>query len=259
VYGSARPSYLKELDTIHNQGLRISLGAFRTSPVDSLYVEAHEPSLYHRRHKLSLQYAVKLASLPGHPAFDLVFRPSYEHLYLAKTNAIPPFGIRIQPLMSGAGISSDIIANISLFQTPPWEVSSPRIDTSLSRQKKSDTNSAVYQSLFLEIRSTYKRFAPIYTDGSKDDARVAAATVTPSSIISIRLPSFASIFTAELQAIIQALEFIITSDGTKYIIFTDSLSCLQAFENKQLDHPLVAEVFRLLLTTVQHSREVVLC
>ena len=40
VYGSARKSYLQMLDPIHNQGLRLCLGAFRTSPVESLYVDA---------------------------------------------------------------------------------------------------------------------------------------------------------------------------------------------------------------------------
>ena len=49
IYGSARKSYLKKLDTIHHQGLRLALGAFRTSPVQSLYSEAQEPSLYDRR------------------------------------------------------------------------------------------------------------------------------------------------------------------------------------------------------------------
>ena len=38
VYGSARPSYLKTFDTIHHQGIRLALGAFRTSPADSLLV-----------------------------------------------------------------------------------------------------------------------------------------------------------------------------------------------------------------------------
>ena len=53
------------LDPIHNQGLRLALGAFRTSPVASLYVEADEPSLYSRREKLSLQYAIRLAANPS--------------------------------------------------------------------------------------------------------------------------------------------------------------------------------------------------
>ena len=58
VYGSARKSYLQMLDTVHNQGLRLALGAFRTSPVSSLNVEGDEPSLWLRREKLSLQYAI---------------------------------------------------------------------------------------------------------------------------------------------------------------------------------------------------------
>ena len=37
VYGSARRSVLKQLDPIHHQGLWIALGAFRTSPAQSIY------------------------------------------------------------------------------------------------------------------------------------------------------------------------------------------------------------------------------
>ena len=54
----SRKSYLMMLDNVHHQGLRLALGAFRTSPVESLYVEAEEPSLYIRREKLALQYAI---------------------------------------------------------------------------------------------------------------------------------------------------------------------------------------------------------
>ena len=62
VYGSVRTSYLQMLDTVHNQGLRLALGAFHTSPVSSL--NADEPSLWLRREKLSLQYAIRLAANP---------------------------------------------------------------------------------------------------------------------------------------------------------------------------------------------------
>ena len=54
VYGSARKSYSAMLDPIHHQGLRLALGAFRTSPTASLYVEAYEPSLHTRREKTIL-------------------------------------------------------------------------------------------------------------------------------------------------------------------------------------------------------------
>ena len=43
----------------------LSLGAFRSSPVESLYVEAHEPPLEIHRDKLALQYILKLKTNPG--------------------------------------------------------------------------------------------------------------------------------------------------------------------------------------------------
>ena len=64
VYRSARKSYLKQLDPIHHGSLRLVLGAFRTSPIDSLYTEAHEAPLQIRSEKLALQYYTKLNLLP---------------------------------------------------------------------------------------------------------------------------------------------------------------------------------------------------
>ena len=66
---------------IHKQGLRLALGAFRTSPVARLYVEADYQSLYSRREKLSLQYAIRLAANPSNPAHELTFPPNYVDLY----------------------------------------------------------------------------------------------------------------------------------------------------------------------------------
>ena len=75
VYRSARKSYLKQLDLIHHESLRLVLGAFRTSPIDSLYAEAHEPSLQIRIEKLALQYYTKLKFSPSNPAYDCTFDP----------------------------------------------------------------------------------------------------------------------------------------------------------------------------------------
>ena len=53
MYGSARKSYLQWLGPILNQGLRLCLGAFRTSHVESVYVDAHESSFGDRRKAIS--------------------------------------------------------------------------------------------------------------------------------------------------------------------------------------------------------------
>ena len=62
------------LNTIQNQGLRLALGAFRTSPETSLHAEAYILPLELRRQKLSLQYAIKLSTLPNNPAHNIIFQ-----------------------------------------------------------------------------------------------------------------------------------------------------------------------------------------
>ena len=81
VYGSARRSILKQLDPIHHQGLRIALCAFRTSPAQSLYMKAHEPSLTIRRLKLSLNCFLKLKCLPENSAYSCLFEPENTKLF----------------------------------------------------------------------------------------------------------------------------------------------------------------------------------
>ena len=80
VYGSTSKAALAKLDPIHNQGLRPSLGAFCSSPVERLYVETHEPPLEIHREKLALEYILKLKANPGNPAYG-VFNPKYQILY----------------------------------------------------------------------------------------------------------------------------------------------------------------------------------
>ena len=104
VYGSARKSYLQMLDPIHNQGLRLCLGAFRTSPVERLYVDAHEPSLGARRARLSLQYATKIKSLSKHPAHNAAFDNKYMKLFDARPSAIRTFGLRIKQFLTASNI-----------------------------------------------------------------------------------------------------------------------------------------------------------
>ena len=113
MYGSARKSYLQMLDPIHNQGIRLCLGAFR---IESLYVDAHEPSLGARHAKLSLQYATKIKSLPKHPARNAVFDNTYMKLFDARPSATPTFGLCIKQFLTASNIDfSDILETPSYF------------------------------------------------------------------------------------------------------------------------------------------------
>ena len=97
------------LDTVHQQGLRLSLGSFRTSPVESLYVEANEPSIENRRIKLGMQYVIKLKAYPSNPAYDCVFNPLYENVYDKLPNIIQPFGFRLKSHFENSDINLDDI------------------------------------------------------------------------------------------------------------------------------------------------------
>ena len=127
VYGSARKSYLQKLDMIHHQGLRLALGAFRTSPVTSLYVEADEPSLALRREKLVLQYAIRLAANPNNPASKTTYPPQFSNLYESKPHAIKSFGLRILPLLEGSKIHPKNIQEHDMATLPSWCVKKPTV------------------------------------------------------------------------------------------------------------------------------------
>ena len=136
IYGSARKSYLQMLDPIHNQGLKLALGAFRTSPVASLYVEADEPSLYSRGEKLSLQYALRLTANPSNPAHVVTFPPNYADLYERKPKAIKSFGIRISTLLESANIKPQNDEKHFTPNIPAWCMKQPEILFDLHSGKK---------------------------------------------------------------------------------------------------------------------------
>ena len=151
IYGSARKSYLKKLDPIANQGLRLCLGAFRTSPVESLQAEAHEPPLSLRRERLSLLYSLRVSSNPKNPTYNSIFRPELENLFEAKPNAIPTFGIRVKPQLHEIGFNINQIEPITTPKVPPWMIQTPSIIFNLTQNKKSQTSPELYQSKYNEI------------------------------------------------------------------------------------------------------------
>ena len=175
MYGSARKSYIRRLDPIHNQGLRLCSGAFRTSPTYSLHVETNEPSLYHRRTKLSLQYTVKLMANDRNPAYSVVLDPPYRDLYDAKENSIKPLGLRIEEHLDSVGFQPHNIATITVSRIPPWKFSLPIVNFELSVHKKSMTNPVEFRTCFAELLESYTDFTHIYTDGSKDANKTALA------------------------------------------------------------------------------------
>ena len=263
VYGSARPSYISSLDTVHHQGLRLALGAFRTSPVQSLYVEAEEPSLYLRREKLALQYAIRIAANPSNPVHKVSFPPYISEevvqLYESKPKAIWSFGLRVAPLLESANIQKDKIEEHFVSEIPSWCIRKPEVNLTLHTGKKSDSNPHLLKESFHQLQSQFIDYQCIYTDGSKEENKVGCATFTNGNCKTLRLPDGSSIFTAEAKALDLALDFINESNlKDKFIIFSDSMSVLQALNHTSSKNP---QIQKLLIKhhTISELKTIIYC
>ena len=137
IYGAARKTYLKELNTIHHQGLRLALGAYSTSLIESLYTEADEPPLKLRHEKLTLQYSTKLKSCP---AYDCTFNPKYKQHFERKEKTIKPFDLQMKSTLQESKIPLNNIHESTFSQTPPWIIKTPKVILKLNEHSKIKTH-----------------------------------------------------------------------------------------------------------------------
>ena len=108
------------------------------------------------------------------------------------------------------------------------------------------------------ILDRYPNHTPVYTDGSKIEETVAAAAVCGRQQSAARLPDRSSIFSAELTAINLAFDIIRSSQETNFIIFTDSLSSLQAIAGKKIENPLILDLIEK-FTNLNSSKNILFC
>jgi len=226
VYGSARKSYLSKLEPIANAALRLSLGAFRTSPIPSLLALSGEPPLSIRRDQLALQFYYKLNSNIRNPAYSTIFN-NRNFLFQRNPNTIQPLNLRLHHLTQTINPYNYSIAPYRLPKIPPWILYNPTILWNLLHSgNKTNCSPTVYVSAFNQIKDTYSAYTPVFTDGSKENNKAALAVIFPSKVYSQKLPYGTSIYTAELLAIRAALQYISRYSIKASITFTDSLSLL---------------------------------
>jgi RNase H len=99
-----------------------------------------------------------------------------------------------------------------------------------------------HQKLFRVPTTKLLVHVNIFTDGSKENEKVAAAAVSDGRISLRRLPDNASIFMDKLRATLMATKIIETSHRKSFLILLDSTSCIQAIENHNWSNPNVLEI-----------------
>ncbi|KAI5753545.1 hypothetical protein M8J77_001177 [Diaphorina citri] len=241
AYNSASANTLQILNPVQNLCLRLATGAFRSSPVISLEAETGEPSLDIRRKMLSCNYITKALSIENHPNTMRILNPLYKPKY-ENSNIKPTIGIQKKNLEDIIPFNSIMV---KVLPKEPWLLKYPKCDISLSMYKKENMPAQFFQNEFKsKINESFQDHVKIFTDGSKNDLGVGCALTIPEKNIvkRIALNKNASIFHAELLALLQSLITVKELGVNKALIISDSLSCLQAIGNMFHENPLVKQV-----------------
>ena len=259
VYSSAKSSTLKKLDPVNNEALRICTGAFRSSPVDSLQVEAGSPPLELQREEQLLKYILKLESRPEYSKTLNVLDEDCDPKYVGNDQHMVPIGTRARKAKQRLEFDPDPVQGL-VAETPPWQLSKVNFCKEGTNNTKKNTSTIHIKQNFLSHLVKHSDTMHIYTDGSKSQNGVGFGVVHGHNFANRAmgtLPGEASIFTAELYAIVKALTIIENSINLHWTIFSDSQSSIQAISQQNPKHPLV----QLIQTTISkiHNQKKKIC
>jgi ribonuclease HI len=142
------------------------------------------------------------------------------HQYICKSSKLPLYEQSFESLLFSPLVRLDN-QFLSLSSLELKKMSPPMVNKIFSK--------------FLNMN--FDHFIVVYTDGSVSPLSVGYSFFFPELHISFsnNLPPSSSSFTAECYAIIEALSLISNLAANKYLIASDSMSCLQALISNPFD------------------------
>ena len=276
VYGTASNTNLRQLDSVHSSGLRLALGAFCTSPVSSLYTEANEAPLEERRLKLSMHYYVKTRACIDNPAHHALheFDQTARDLYAPRPNGrggmtrppAPPIGLKVEEAMTSAEINAEFVCPLTIPNFPPgMHDYDPKRHDLIEGVSKCMISGQEAQAKFNEFREAQGSH-----DGSKMSDKVGSAALinrhfqnggTTCRQLPQRLPDNSTIFAAEATAINLVLNHCQHMGPVDHdvVVYSDSMSCLQAIEGEDTENLLICNIMNLLWSLSDKGTHVRFC
>ena len=170
----------------------------------------------------------------------------------------PAIGLKVEAGMASAEINAESVCPLGTPSFPPgthdYDPKRPDLIEGVSKCMISRQEA---QSKFNEYRIAQGSHDDVYTDGSKMNERVGAAAFinrhfqdgeTTCRQLSKRLPDNSTIFAAEATAIILALHYYRHVGPVHHdvVVYSDSMSCLQAIEGEDTENPFICHIMNLL-------------
>ena len=234
---TAIDSAKSRFDQVQATALKICCGSARGTALSALQNECGELPLDLSRHRQQLRYAIKVKSTENHPSSQVLSDHWTNHYGKCNENRMSIYS-NTRTFFDRYTLE---INKSKVTQEPPWHVESLVIDKSLSRVLKKTDPPIQIKAIALERIACYSEYLVIYTDGSKNPTgQVSSAFSVPELKVQhrVRITDNLSVYTAELIAIKQSLEWIATAerdslidDNRNVVIFTDSLSSVQSLDS----------------------------
>ena len=248
IYGSATVPKLRQLDPIHNEGARLISGAFKSSPVESIHVENGDLPLDIEREITTMKAALRIMSTDS--PIKEIFKEEDDYTKQA------PFNIRAKRLLSRADV--ELNHQETRDEIPPWLLERADICTGLCSIKKTENPHLIRIKAMEHINSKQNKYK-IFTDGSKNEKGVGFAAVSSGTTINGALPAVASVYTAELVALLHALDITQERSESNIAIYTDSRSALEALQDFSPKHKHVKEIQRRIDELIRQGKSITVC
>ena len=258
IYSSATQSRLKSLDSVHHAGIRLATGAFKSSPIPSLLVDAGELPLDLYRQSSLVRYWYRVQRLPDSLAYKTTNGENCFNFYETHSSYPHPFGFRVKQILTQLHLAMNPVCPFKFSVTPPWKLPIVRFCRYFGGIKKNMLDEEI-RLIFLEHVVEHDNSVLVFTDGSKSNAGVGYGVASNDFSRRGALPSVASNFTAELYGILTALEQIATLDDESFTIFCDSKSVLQSLEGFDVKHPVVLKILQWVYLHQCRGREILFC
>uniref|UniRef100_A0A6M2DJW2 Putative rna-directed dna polymerase from mobile element jockey-like isoform x3 n=1 Tax=Xenopsylla cheopis TaxID=163159 RepID=A0A6M2DJW2_XENCH len=265
IYGYCKNRLLYNLDKIQFTAIRSCIGAIRSTPTNVLIREAGESPLHIRRQILAQRFLIKKFSTEyeGIPT---------QLIELARLHFTKKFWLKqsTPPLISSFynlyPCKDQIIINSKLpyysYSYPFTNLSNFILPSSKLVNVQSDNICIINREFEQAINSRWPNYIHIYTDGSKIDGKVGCAFFVHQLNLKkmIKLSKYASIFTAELIAIYEALTFVKRKNIKNTIIFTDSNAALIALRKPKVTaNKIVFMIIDFIQDLIKNRHSVFLC
>ena len=239
IYSSCCKTYLNYLEPIQNQAMRISTGAYRTTPIDSLQAESGLKPLKEYRDIKNFNYMLRLLANPDESTLNKLKIDQDEQCPIKKRK---PYILLHKEILEKYNFNMPPIQKQEQETYPPWLTNPITCCLELFTLKKKDNNTTTLKNHFLAHTEKHHQDKIYYTDGSKTANGTASAYTIDGDTKNTKLPELSTIYTAELHAIYAAIKDAINKTFTKITIFTDSRSTIQGIMKYGNDHPIIVKI-----------------